>query len=178
MRLVLAISCLAWVAGCAPPVLDPAAKAAQCRTLFKRLDQQLKVEPNLVFIRDVVPGLPRTVPGPVAAENALLQFDCITRPGDVPVATTVDVTGLENPGGTTPAPREFLHVGIVTSNRIEGEFRQVANALGYSVVVRAAPRTGRRIFMGPFRTVESKRGAQALAVRLGYPSTYFLVNEP
>ena len=167
------------LAACAPPPADPVARGELCRDAFRAYDREKRLNPDFLPIRSV-PDRPLFAEGSreFAVESRLLQFDCLLRPDDMPDIAALDRGGLAKPAPVTPAPRQYVHLALVTSNADEAALRGFAESLGYSAGAKGVKRLGRRVYLGPFASAEEQAAALRLAEALGIGSAYLLSRIP
>jgi hypothetical protein len=178
MRIAVITILLAAVA-CSPLPEDPATRGDICRDAFREYDRQvllggkdrpLRLLPMETARQSNASGL--------GAESKLLQFNCLLRPGDMPDLAAIDTAGLAKPAAVTPAPRQYVHLALVTNNADERTLRDFAESLGYNAGGKGVKQLGRRVFLGPFSSVEEQQAALNLAEALGIRSAYLLTQVP
>ena len=164
---------------CAPLQQDPGTRGEICRDAFREYDRQAllggKDRPMRPLPMEVVPQSDGSGFG---AESKLLQFDCLLRPDDMPDLAAIDTDGLAKPAPMTPAPRQYVHLALVTNNADERALRDFAEGLGYNAGGKGVKQLGRRVFLGPFSSVEEQQAALGLAEALGIRSAYLLTQVP
>jgi len=177
MRVALMTILLA--AACAPLPEGPAARGEICRDAFRDYDRQARLggedRPRM--------GVPVLAPlqpdgSGFGAESRLLQFDCLLRPADMPDLAAIDRAALAKPPPITPAPRQYVHLALVTNNADERTLRDFAERLGYNAGGKGVKRLGRRVYLGPFASTEEQAAALRLAGALGIRSAYLLTQVP
>jgi len=174
-----ALPILLLLAACAPLPENPVARGEICRDAFRDYDREKRLSPDFLPIRPIPEAPPFQQGSPeFAAESRLLQFDCLLRPDDMPDLAALDRAGLAKPAPLTPAPRQYVHLALVTNNADEAALRGFAESLGYNAGAKGVKRLGRRVYLGPFTSAEEQAAALRLAEALGIRSAYPLSRIP
>ena len=175
MRPMLAL--VMTLCACTPAPQTDASRAETCRAAFQSYDRAVAFERPGGFLQLPIPGSLDAEPAGSFARSRIQQLGCVSFPREVPDPSTLDLGRFAAVPGA-PAARQYLHVGILSSNSTEGALRATFEALGYPVRVKGAELLGRRFFVGPLATDAEQSGAIGAARSLGFDAAYFLTRVP
>jgi hypothetical protein len=174
MRAALALSLLGALAGCAYlPAQPPSGDPANCRALFQRYDQAVKLfQPY--YYNALLDGR-STQPGPISrAGTQIIASGCLTTGRDITGIEALGMTlGPRRPVDSGPAIDPVaVHVGILTGFTDAGRAIGFFEGQGYQTRTIGAEKLGRRLYIGPVRTQGALDQAIALAAEAGFTSAY------